>query len=234
MRIIMVLSALAVFGAAFSQNYAPVSGELQRWRIGNGAPTPGPVTLYDNTVNYLGYYFPGNWWGPDFWGICDDVHMTGGGLINGFEFVYYDPAGNTALTQVEWAAFDMTTYDSGPVGSYLGGGVLTGLPGDGFWLVQVDLTGGGEFFAPGGDIWFCLAFGGYYSDSPEAGWVIYDPPVVGSSHDLFLNFQDQGIYNFGGSPAASFGLRVYAVPEPGTIAALGVGLAGLLGLRRRK
>lgn len=232
MRIIIALSALAVCGAAFSQNYAPVSGDLQRWQIGGGGPVPGPVTLYDNTVGLSGYYFPGNT-DPNFWGTCDDVHMTGPGQINGFEFVYYDPSGNTALTSVEWAVFDMSTYDSGPVGAYLSGGVLTGLPGDGLWQVQVDLTGGGEFFAPG-DIWFCMAFGGAYSDSPEAGWVIYDPPVVGSSHDLFLNFQDQGLYSFGGFPVASFGLRMYAVPEPGALAAIGSGLVGLLALRRRK
>ncbi|MEP0767150.1 MAG: PEP-CTERM sorting domain-containing protein [Fimbriimonadia bacterium] len=233
MRIIIALSALAVCSAAFSQTAATVSGELQQWRIGNGAPTPGPLTLYDNTdpSSFSGYYFPGD--PVNFWGVCDDVHMTSGGLINGFEFVYYDPVGNTALTQVEWAVFEMSTYDTGPVGAYVSGGILTGLPGDGLWQVQVDLTGGGEFVASA-DLWFCMAFAGAYSDSPEAGWVIYDPPVVGSSHDLFLNFSDQALYNFNGAPVASFGLRMYAVPEPGALAAIGTGLVGLLALRRRK
>lgn len=74
------------------------------------------------------------------------------------------------------------------------------------------------------------------------GQGIFNPPTVGSSTDVFFQTTSAGsfvannpagsLFNFNGNPPANFGWALTAVPEPATMAALGLGVAALI--RRRK
>jgi hypothetical protein len=229
MRIIAALSVTALCVSTFAQGIvapAPATGTLGEASIslaGGVGAQYGPLTLYSNITNFLGFYYPGAF-------AADDLHMVSGGLVNGFVFGYYDPDGGTALSTLDVLFYQNDAGDSsinGPIAAY----TIGQLPGDGMWQITVDLVGGFEFAAPS-DMWMAIDFTN--SDSPEAGWLITSPPTIGSSHDLFLDVPTLGLYWFGGDPVADFHAEIMAAPEPGTCAALGLGLVGLLFFRRRR
>ena len=76
----------------------------------------------------------------------------------------------------------------------------------------------------------------------KVGQGVFNPPVVGSSADSFWTSNGFGnnavnnplgiTTNFGGSPVASFGDSLTTVPEPGSIAAVALGLLAFR-IRRR-
>jgi hypothetical protein len=53
------------------------------------------------------------------------------------------------------------------------------------------------------DVWMGVSF-----TTLNAGLMIYDPPTVGTSHDLFYLDPPGELYWFGGSPHANFCLQV--------------------------
>jgi len=62
-------------------------------------------------------------------------------------------------------------------------------------------------------------------------------PTVGiSPNNVYINSSStpEGLYTFSGGVPNQFGYHVEVVPEPGTFAIAGLGLAGLVVLRRRK
>ncbi|GMV38208.1 MAG: hypothetical protein AMXMBFR61_27160 [Fimbriimonadales bacterium] len=186
-----------------------VSGELRHHHItlGDGPPplAPGPLTLYDNNNSFTGYYLNNATLYP-----ADDLHMAAAGVVNGFNFVYYDGVGGDvaakALVQF-WINNPADSIAAGPIASYL----ISGLPGAGLWEISISLGAGLEFSAPQ-DVWMSLRI--LRSDNVPcsgAGWAIYDPPSVGASHDLFADVLGPWvIYWFGGTPKANFGSVVFA------------------------
>ncbi len=73
------------------------------------------------------------------------------------------------------------------------------------------------------------------ADSGVAGMATFDPPTVGSSGDFFWDFYGNAwcpLY-FYGDPAANFGAKVTAIPEPVTAGLLAIGGLSLIRRRRR-
>ncbi|MDW8322202.1 MAG: PEP-CTERM sorting domain-containing protein [Armatimonadota bacterium] len=77
------------------------------------------------------------------------------------------------------------------------------------------------------DLWIGFSF-----STTDAGLLIYDPPTVGTSHNLFT-LNNAGPYWFGGNPRANFYLETVPVPEPASLLVLSSGIMGLFALRRR-
>ncbi len=184
------------------------------------AGTTNPV--YDNTVNSSGYYYNTN-------GLeeGDDLEMTAGGQMDHFAFGYYDPSGDGAVTtSAEVRFYDIATFvgdgTDTPIVSY----TVTDLPGEGGWIVGVDLD------TPSPVLPANIVMSVQLDNAVDAGLLIYDPPTIGASQDMFwLNDGTGNWYYFGGNPVANFALEVEMVPEPASLALLALG--GLALLRRR-
>lgn len=180
------------------------------------------IPVYDNTVNESGYYY--NTAGLE---EGDDLMMTAGGQIDHFAFGYYDPSGDGAVTTAADVRFyDMATFVGDGTDVPLAAYSVTNLPGEGGWIVDVDLDTPSPVMPA--DIVMSVQF----DNTVDAGLLIYDPPVIGSSADMFwLNDGSGNWYYFGGNPVANFALEVEMVPEPASLALLALG--GLALLRRR-
>jgi hypothetical protein len=136
----------------------------------------------------------------------DDLHLTAGGWMDGFTFAYYDPAGGTALSQVDVLFYENDPNNSDfpggdPGSALLGSYTVSDLPGDGGYIVSVDVSDSPLLLPE--DIWIEFDF----SDSPEAGLVLYDPPTVGSSTVVFEVHGDD-VFVFGYPYVGNFGLEI--------------------------
>lgn len=140
MRTLIIAAALAVCSISFGQSlasYSTFSGSVGHYNIslaGGVGAAYGPDIVYSNT-NDVGYYFPGHDMG-------DELQLTRAGVVNGFTFGYYDPVGGRALHRIDVWFHDMNSN------TYITGYTISGLPGDGAWIISVDLSGGFEFSAP--------------------------------------------------------------------------------------
>lgn len=180
----------------------------------NNRQTP----IYSNITNSTGFYAneAGN---PP---VADDLHMVSGGNMVEFTFGYVDATDGIPVNSLVCSFYandpaDSTVPPANPIASYN----VTGLPGDGAWLITVTVPA----VAVPMDIWAETD----YSATANAGPLIYDPPTLGSSHDLFAS--GGTLFFFGGDPHANFAWEI-AVPAPGSMALLGLG--GLVAIRRRR
>jgi|GEM_PF-5218986 len=140
----------------------------------------------------------------------DDLQLTAGGELAEFKFVYYDPPGDAALSTV---AVNFYANDAGdadfpggdPGSTLIGSYPVGGLLGDG--LHTVTFTVGSPITLPE-NIWMEVVF----TDSPDAGLVLHNPPTIGASDDLFYVNGDS-IYVLGYPYVANFGFSVSLVED---------------------
>lgn len=199
-----------------------------------GALSAIALSAYANTVDFdndpgsgYRYYFPG---GANKQ-VLDDVGRATDLAIKQINIAFFNE--NTS-------AVDATVYVyaadpvSGGVGTLLGTFTVTGIPNG---LTPLQIATGPGFAAGYQNLWIGLS-----TNAAQAGMVISPNPYPnpGSSANVFA-WDDDGngvidnndYWNFGGNPVANFAIETY-VPEPASMVALSAGLAGLVGLRRRK
>ena len=164
--------------------------------------------------------------------VLDDVgrSLPGGALIKQINIVFVNL--NQFAVDATLYVYDATGANGG-VGNLLYTATIQNIPNGAFQLqFGTPNIGGGQQ-----NLWIGLA-----ASATQAGMLLSPNPnpTVGTSQDVFAWDQNSNgaidtneYFFFGGNPVANFAIEVLAVPEPASMVALGAGLAGLLGLRRR-
>lgn len=217
-RTLLVVAALLSIAALASAQVRltahPVPAGVS---LSNNGLTPQTAPDYSNTTTATGYYFAGGAGAI----VADDVHRTTSLPISQISFAYYAPT----------TAPDVTLYIYGNTGDFALPATLIAsyglgtLNGAGAWAYTISLPS--PLAAPQ-NLWIGFSF-----SAADAGLLVFNPPTVGTSHDLFM-IDNGGPYWFGGNPVANFYLETVPVPEPASLLVLGSGVMGLLALRRRR
>ena len=165
--------------------------------------------------------------------VGDEVTLAGSDRqATAFDVTIYLSAGSTADATVKFFANDGAF---GKPGSLLySSSSITLAAGQNSYGIDLTTVLNGPVVLPDTFTW-AVSFSGL-SGGEEAGLYHYGGPSVGSS--AADHWADTGagweLLNTGAGFSDNFAAKVQAVPEPTTLALLGVGAAGLLMARRRK
>jgi hypothetical protein len=171
------------------------------------------------------FYFPG---GANLI-VLDDVNRTTALPIKQINIAFF----NANQSAVDATLYVFDTGVGGVVGNLLYTASISGISNGAFQL---------QFGTPGiaagvQNLWIGLS-----ANATQAGMLLSPNPnpTIGSSADVFAwdrngnsVIDSNEYFFFNGNPVANFAIETL-VPEPASMIALGAGLAGLLGLRRRK
>lgn len=162
--------------------------------------------------------------------VLDDVQRTSNLAIKQIDIGYFSTQG--AAANVTLYVFAANTV--GTVGGLLHTSTITNVPTG----QLLTLSFGTPSIAAGiQNLWIGIA-----ANRAQAGMLLSPNPypTIGTSADVFAqdtngngSIDANEYFFFGGNPVANFAIKTY-VPEPASMIALGAGLAGLVGLRRRK
>ncbi|GEM_PF-3125112 len=242
MRKIAVLAALALVVPAMAGvlTAEPVGKLAGGHVLGSGARDS--YLVYDNTVYPSGYGFSQN---PGAW-IGDDLQLD----------YQTAPEGYRTLNSVSWTVWNASTagplntcdvqltfwslYDGTPLGTITFQGLDPYLPSYYYTIyTATDLCSLGIVLPEDGWIGVAARIYNLTGGATKAGQILYNPPILGSSADMFYLDNtvatppgtNQGWYWFGGNPVANFLWAIEVCPEPASLALLALG--GLMLIRRR-
>lgn len=254
-RFTSVLTLTALFGAGsltaqaqtvFYDNTANFSG----FAFSNGGAAAQGTAPAINTITTL---------------VADDISLSDSRAVNitSFEFTVSNLS-TTAIKARPRVRFYLGDGANGGPGTLLTGFSFGGATGVGSTfparsvITLPEFTGNTStlFTVPANSyFWAGVTFdnntgatGATAAQLNNLGQGLFDPPTIGNSVDAafqttaagsFLgNNPAGGLFNFGGSPIASFGWQFTGIaqtPEPGAVATLlGFGVSGLALLRRRR
>lgn len=209
----MLLSVTALATAQVRLTPQPLPEGI---RLSDGTLAPLTSPDYSNTTTGTGYYYPGGAGAI----VADDVIRTTNLPIVQVTFAYYAPG---AAPNVTMYIYDLNNYNlPAPLLASYNLGTLAGA---GAWAYSITLPS--PLAAPQA-IWLGFSF-----SVANAGLLIYDPPTIGFSDDVFMQDNTHRFF-FGGNPKANFYLQTVPVPEPASMLVLSSGVIGLFALRRRR
>lgn len=222
MRGLAVLVSLVAVSAVLASTITPVTGTATPV----GAGLRGDV-VYSNLATQTGYYFNSLPYSTP-QELGDDLTMTTGGLLESFKFTYESDDPNPAPAECVIAFYDLATFNFGggntPIGAYL----ISGLPGNGAWIITVNVDPADAITLPAEIMMTQLM------DTVWSGPLTFYPPTIGETVDgVWAGTPDNMFFtsgDFGLPPnTLNFGYEVTIVPEPASLL-----LVGLLALVRRR
>ena len=196
--------------------------------------------VYNNSTTYSGSYVTST---TEFGDQIFTVGPTVNNRITDFQFEYYGSLAPNASGRT--AVVKFYANDGAPVGGAATPGTTALYTSPSFSLaagyntVNIVALGANNVFIPSnGSITWTVSFSGLQAGE-AVGLLIYERPSIGNSNIDYWQKDSGGAWALkqiaGGSPAANFGAKLTALPEPSILQLTGLAgafLAGLAGYRR--